>query len=208
MGGRRFSLSWKQQAFILSVWLLNAGMNFAVTWENHTGLGVLCSASPSIPSGGRGWTEEKGQELLKCNSLSDTRFVLVLNCFCACRCLDWYPDWHKNHVAAREKRGMYRLSCWWAIGAWVWVSFGSRCAVPNLHPGAAVLQQPHWPEAVLTESYSLPVPLLIPVLFCTELTPSTNKLKRNTQKHFLEIQFTEPNAITKIRPETVLNSSL
>ena len=41
---------------------------------------------------------------------------------------------------AQEKVGMDRLSYRWGIEAWVWVSFGSVCALTNVHPGAAVLQ--------------------------------------------------------------------
>lgn len=42
---------------------------------------------------------------------------------------------------AQEKVGEYRLRYWWGIEAWVWVRFGSMCALTNLHPGAAVLQK-------------------------------------------------------------------
>lgn len=104
-----------------------------------------CCAQPHperAPSGGHGRAEEKGQELLKCNSLSDTHFVLVLDCFCACTMLGLVSKLtHQNYVAAQENRGMHSLSYWWETGAWVWVSFGSRCALPRLHPGAALLQQ-------------------------------------------------------------------
>lgn len=41
---------------------------------------------------------------------------------------------------AQEKLGLYTLSYWWGIEAWVWISFGSMCALTNVRRGATVLQ--------------------------------------------------------------------
>lgn len=175
MGGRRFSLSWKQQAFILSLWLLNAGV-VAVTWGNHTGFGMLCSASPWESTHWRTWQDRgEGAGAAEVNSVSDTHFVLVLDCFCACTVLGLVSKLiHKNHASAQEKRGRYRLSYWWETGVWVWVSFGSRCTVPCQHLRLHFCNSLDWPESLLTQCYSLPMPLLICDQFRTEHILSSN----------------------------------
>lgn len=113
-------------------------------WRGGITQALGCCAQPHperAPSAGHGRTE-KGQELLKCNLVSDTHFVLVLDCFCACTVLGLVSKLiHKNNVSAQEKRGMYRPSYWWEIEAWVWVSLGSSCTLPTLHPEAEILQQ-------------------------------------------------------------------
>lgn len=55
----------------------------AECWSCCCDLGDCAQPHPErAPCGGHGRAQEKGQELLKCNSLSDTHFVLVLDCFC------------------------------------------------------------------------------------------------------------------------------
>lgn len=159
------------------------------------------------PSGGTGGEREKEQELWStfiCTFLLCCSCVLVHCCFCACIVLGLESKLsRKKQVAvkelAQEKLRMYRLSYWWGIEALVWISFGSMCALTNLHPGATVLQQFEltWVsfDRVLQPSH---VPLLIHVPFCTDLILKTNYLKRNTQQtfffsfSFLVVKFTEP----------------
>lgn len=90
-------------------------------------------------------------------------------------CLDQYPNWHTKitwlHKRKRECTGR-------AIGERLEPGFGSVLD-PGVLSQTCVLglrfhSRLNWPESVLTQSCSLPMPLLIHVQFCTELILSTN----------------------------------
>lgn len=140
---RRFCLSWKQPSFYVVSVTAERWSRCSDLRESHMLWGAVLS--PTLrehPVGDMAGQRRRGRSCWSviCSLTLISCWYWIASVTCAVLGLV-SKLMHKNCVAAQEKRGMYRLSYWWETGAWVWVSFGSRCALPNLHPGAAVLQE-------------------------------------------------------------------